>query len=100
MLGSDMAALRSIIILELRLDEDALVYDLESDCSEEGNQVVLLAVGEVGCALGVLDDGEWVGGICENVINIVTESRIIDETRGVVNFILLNQGVNLLLVEL
>lgn len=46
-----MAALRSIVVLELWLDEDALVYNFKSNRSKEGNQVFFLAISEVGRAL-------------------------------------------------
>ena len=51
LLGSDMAALRSIVVLELWLDEDALVYNFKSNRSKEGNQFIFLAISEVGRAL-------------------------------------------------
>ena len=46
-----MAALRSVVVLELRLDEDTLVHDFKSNRSEESNQLFFLAISEVGRAL-------------------------------------------------
>jgi hypothetical protein len=51
LLGRNMAALSSIIILQLRLDKDSFICNLGSNSAQNGKQSVLIIIGEVGSGL-------------------------------------------------
>lgn len=80
LLGSNMAALSSIIILQLRLNKDSFVYNLSSNSVQKGYQSVHLIIGEVGSGLRVLDHGNWVYEVIEYYINVVAEICIVHKT--------------------
>jgi hypothetical protein len=80
LLGSNMAALSSIIILKLRLDKNSFVLNLCSNSIQKGNQSVLFIIGEVGSGLRVFDHGNWVNGVIKNNIDIVAEIGIVHKT--------------------
>lgn len=54
--GSHVAALRAVVVLELRLDQDSLVLDFSSEGEQEGVEHALLVAAVVGRGLRVLDD--------------------------------------------
>ncbi len=77
-----------VLVLEVRLDEQATVLDVGAKAHQTGNQHLLLVV--VQHVLGVKDGGrvELVGSysrlllqvfVCEDSIKVVTECRVIDE---------------------
>lgn len=93
-----MAAFSSIVVLELWFDQDSLIYDFILDGSNEGNQCVLLSIGEISCALWIFYDAHRVRRICEHMINVVAKGRVVDEA-GIVNFILVYKSINFLFAE-
>jgi len=79
LLSGDVAALRAVVVLELWLDEDPLVGNLCPDGAKEGNDGILLLISEVGGALGVLDDGQWVCYISKDRIDVLAESGVVHQ---------------------
>jgi len=78
--SGDVAAVSSIVILELRLDEDSLVNDLSANCGQKTNKGILLFICEICSGLGVLNHGDWVDGVMEDNINVGTEIGIVYKT--------------------
>lgn len=78
--SSDVTAISSIIILELRLDEDSFVNDLNANCGQKADKGILLFFGEIGSGLGILDHGGWVYGVIEDNINVAAEFGIVYKT--------------------
>ena len=79
LLGGDVAALGPVVILELWLDQDSLIHNLCSNDGQEGEELSLFFVGEVGGRLGVLNNRNWVNRIGEDGVNVIAESGVADE---------------------
>lgn len=93
-----MAAIGSIVVLELRLDQDTFVYDFVFDGSNQCDYCVLLWVREVSRALWIFNDAIRIRLVREHKVDVVAELRVVDEA-GVANFVLVDQSVDLFFTE-
>lgn len=82
LLGRDVAVLRAIVVLELRLDENALESDLVSNALKKSEDGVLLLVSKLRRRLRVLDNSNRVSSVTENVIDVAAERGVVDKARG------------------
>ena len=89
-----MAAIGSIVVLELRLDQNAFVHNFILDCSNKSHNSVLFWICEVCSALWILNNANWICLITEYVIDIVAQLSVVDEAR-IANFVLLNKSIDL-----
>jgi len=73
LLNSDVAAVGSIIILELRLDEDSLLDNFSLDGGQEVEKALHLIFVIVGSRFGIVDNSHWVSSIKEHTIDVIAE---------------------------
>ena len=97
LLNGDVAAVSSIIILELWLDEDSLLDNFSLDGVQQVEKALHLIFVIVGCGFGVVDNTHWVSSIEENVINVGAELIIVDES--ILHSVLGDELLDLLLSE-
>ena len=93
-----MAAIGSIVVLELRLDQDTFVHDFTFYGSDQCKYCVLLLIREVCRALWIFNYANRICLVREYKIDVIAELRVVDEAR-IANFVFVDQSINLFFTE-
>ena len=81
--------------METRFKQNSLGNNLLPESIEHVNDRLFLTVTEQCAALCLLNNLSGVGSVCKNSVDAIDETAVVDESRLVRNFVLLNQIINL-----
>lgn len=99
LLSGNVAAIGSVIVLELWLDKNSLIHYFGLDGHQKYVELVHLWLIEVGRALGTLDNSVGCRWVLENVVDVLTKFRIVDESWAIRLLILGQKCLNFALME-
>lgn len=99
LLSGNMAAIGSVIVLELWLDKNSFIHYFGFDGHQKKVELIHLGLFEISRALGTYNDGVGCLWVFENVVDVLTKLRIVDESRTAWFLILSKECLNFRLVE-
>ena len=100
LLSGNMAAIGSVIVLELWLDKNSFVHYFGFDGHQKYVELIHIVLIEIGGALGTKDDSVSCRWVFENVVDVLTKLRIVDESWTIWLLILGQKCLNFALMEL